>query len=293
MLHVWHLSCVEEGEASFWLSGSAIIPISLPWAARCYLSAPTLISMAQKMVLISASSTSCPHGCSRASYKASEPLSKVRHENISITKTRGCLLCSIPITNWTLKTTCWVNEQMNKCMINKWLSNIETHCDSNDLKVIWHMSPYDLIKTLQEKMINKMIEMCLYLSFPTAVKGQVSKAVHQMGKCDTLCVMTWPEQPIVLWARVMLSHFSDSPLPWQVLTSPQAKLGIPSRTQPACITGCVPGLGEWHRASVPGLFHIELAAPPGASLSIQPVIAPWLTVLLDAASLPACLLFPR
>ena len=138
-------------------------------------------------------STSCPHGCSRASCKVSEPLSKVRHENISITKTRGCLLCSIPITNWTLKTTCWVNEQMNKCMINKWLSNIETRCDSNGLRVIWHMSPYDLIKTLQEKMINKMIEMCLYLSIPTAVKGQVSKAVHKKGKCDTLCVMTWPE----------------------------------------------------------------------------------------------------
>lgn len=169
MLRVWHLSCVEVGEASFWLSGSDIIPISLPWDAHCYLFVPTLISVVQEMVLISAPSTSCPHGCSRGSYKASEPLLKVRHENISITKTRSCLLCSIPITSWTLKTTCLVNEQMNKCMTKKWLSNIETHCESNDLKVIWHMSPYDLIKTPQEKMINKMIEMCLYLSIPTAV----------------------------------------------------------------------------------------------------------------------------
>ena len=39
-------------------------------------------------------------------------------------------------------------------------------------------------------MINKMIEMCLCLSIPTAVQGQVSKAVQQMGKYDTLCFMT-------------------------------------------------------------------------------------------------------
>lgn len=60
----------------------------------------------------------------------------------------------------------------------------------------------------------------------------------------------------------MLSLFSDGPLPWLVLTSPWASLGIPSRAHPAHAAGCA--LGPAGRAGQ------ECWAPPhGPSLTAQ------------------------